>query len=67
MGLYCFRVFLGKKGVICKMPLKVFLLYKKIIFRVELLKEQALESLPIAEFNRLAKVVTDFVGLDEKN
>ena len=26
-----------------------------------------LESLPIAEFNRLAKVVTDFVGLDEKN
>ena len=26
-----------------------------------------LESLPIAEFNRLAKVVTDFIGLDEKN
>ena len=67
MGLYWFRVFLGKKGAICKMPLKVFLLHKKTIFRVELLKEQALESLPIAEFNRLAKVVTDFVGLDEKN
>ena len=49
------------------MPLKVFLLHKKTIFRVELLKDQALESLPIAEFNRLAKVVTDFVGLDEKN
>ena len=61
MGLYWFRVFLGKKGVICKIRLK------KTISRVELLKEQALESLPIAEFNRLAKVVTDFIGLDEKN
>ena len=49
------------------MPLKSFIFYRKIISRVELLKEQALESLPIAEFNRLAKVVTDFIGLDEKN